>query len=142
MNYQAIRSYFETPILTAYAALTPRLPVFVDNQEYDANTGLTEFALLRISFGLTTESALTSHLDWARGSLVLEIYNAKGIGPSRGQTLITTGINALTALTDGEAVSGVRGTIGPITGPAFFALDGRPHYLTRMSTGFTARVTT
>ena len=31
MNYQGIRSKFEAPINTAYAALTPAVPVFFDN---------------------------------------------------------------------------------------------------------------
>ena len=31
MNYQGIRPEFETPIKTAYAALSPAVPVFFDN---------------------------------------------------------------------------------------------------------------
>lgn len=142
MTYQAVRAYFERPILNAYGALTPALPVYVDNQLYEDFSASTEFALLRLNFGLTSESTLLSDLDWVRGSIVFEIYNAKGIGPGRGQTLITTGISALRALNPGTAVGGVRGKVGPITGPSFFALDGQPHYLTRISTGFQARVVT
>ena len=142
MTYQAVRAFFEAPVIAAYAALTPPLPVYVDNQLYEDFSATTEFALLRLNFGLTTESTITTDLDWIRGSLVLEIYNAKGIGPGRGQTLITTGINALRALNPGTAVGGVRGKIGPITGPSFFSLDGQPHYLTRISAGFEARVVT
>ena len=31
MNYQGIRSKFETPITAAYEALAPAIPVFFDN---------------------------------------------------------------------------------------------------------------
>jgi hypothetical protein len=143
MSYQAIRARFESPLITAYAALTPAVPVYVDNQPLVDLSATTEYVLLRLSFGTTTEPTIISSLDLVRGSLVVEVYNAKGVGPGRGQTLITTAVNTLTAMnaTQGTAVNNVRGSVGNIIGPAFFALEGQPHYLTRISVAFQARYT-
>jgi hypothetical protein len=143
MTLQAIRAFFEVPLITAYAALTPPVPVYVDNQTITTTDATTEFVVLSLSFGLITEPTLSNSLDWHRASLVVECYSAKGVGPGRGQTLIQTAINTLTAMnaTQGTAINNVRGSIGPITGPAFFALDGRPHYLTRLSVPVQGRYT-
>ena len=143
MTLQAIRRFYEAPLITAYGALTPAVPVYVDNQPLPDTTSLSEYVLLRLSFGLTTEPTLAGSFDWHRGSLVVEVYSAKGVGPGRGQTLIQTAINTLTAMnaTQGTAVNSVRGSVGSIVGPSFFALEGTPHYLTRMSTAFQARYT-
>lgn len=143
MNYQAIRARFESPLIAAYGALTPAVPVYVDNQPLVDVSALTEYVLLRLSFGTTTEPTISSSLDLARGSLVVECYSAKGVGPGRGQTLITTAVNTLTALneTQGTAVNNVRGSVGAVVGPSFFALEGQPHYLTRISVPFQARYT-
>ena len=141
MTLQAARRFYEAPLIAAYGALTPAVPVFVDNQEYDSATATSEFALLRLNFGLISEPTPTANLQRYRGSLVLEVYAAKGTGPGRGQTLIQTGIDVLTALNanQGTAVNNIRGSVGAIVGPSFFALDGRPHYLTRLSVPFEAR---
>lgn len=143
MTYQAIRARFESPLITAYGALTPPVPVYVDNQPLVDLSSVTEYVLLRLSFGTTTEPTIASSFDLVRGSLVVEVYNAKGVGPGRGQTLITTAVNTLTAMnaTQGTAVNNVRGSVGNIIGPAFFALEGQPHYLTRISVSFQARYT-
>lgn len=143
MTYQAIRARFESPLITAYSALTPPVPVYVDNQPLVDLSSVTEYVLLRLSFGTTTEPTIASSFDLVRGSLVVEVYNAKGVGPGRGQTLITTAVNTLTAMnaTQGTAVNNVRGSVGNIIGPAFFALEGQPHYLTRISVSFQARYT-
>lgn len=143
MTLQAIRRFYEAPLITAYGALVPAVPVYVDNQPLPDTTSLSEYVLLRLSFGLTTEPTIAGSYDWHRGSLVIEVYSAKGVGPGRGQTLIQTAIDTLTAMnaTQGTAVNNVRGSIGSIVGPSFFALEGMPHYLTRISTAFQARYT-
>ena len=143
MTLQAIRAFFEVPLITAYAALTPPVPVYVDNQLIVDTDATSEYVLLRFSFGLITEPTLSNSLDWHRGSLVVEVYNAKGVGPGRGQTLIQTAINTLTTIntTQGTTTNNVRGATGPINGPAFFALDGAPHYLTRLSVPVQGRYT-
>lgn len=143
MNYQAIRARFEVPLIQAYESLVPRVPVYVDNQPLVDVSALTEYVLLRLSFGTTTEPTIASSYDLVRGSLVVEVYNAKGVGPGRGQTLITTAVNTLTAMNanQGTAVNNVRASVGNIIGPSFFALEGQPHYLTRVSVAFQARYT-
>jgi hypothetical protein len=143
MTLQAIRAFFEVPLITAYAALTPPVPVYVDNQTITTPDATTEYVVLSLSFGLITEPTITNSLDWHRASLVVECFSAKGVGPGRGQTLIQTAITTLAAMNaaQGTAINNVRGSIGPITGPAFFALDGRPHYLTRLSVPVQGRYT-
>lgn len=143
MNYQAIRARFESPLIAAYSALTPAVPVYVDNQPLVDLSATTEYVLLRLSFGTTTEPTITASLDLVRGSLVVECYSAKGVGPGRGQTLIATAVDTLTAMnaTQGTAVNNVRASVGNIVGPSFFALEGQPHYLTRISVAFQARYT-
>jgi hypothetical protein len=143
MTLQAIRAFFEVPLITAYAALTPPVPVYVDNQTITTPDATTEYVVLSMSFGLITEPTITNSLDWHRASLVVECFSAKGVGPGRGQTLIQTAITTLAAMNaaQGTAINNVRGSIGPITGPAFFALDGRPHYLTRLSVPVQGRYT-
>jgi hypothetical protein len=143
MTLQAIRRFYEAPLISAFGNFVPTVPVYVDNQPLPDTTALSEYVLLRLSFGLITEPTLAANFDWHRGSLVIEVYSAKGVGPGRGQALIQTAIDTLTAMnaTQGTAVNNVRGSIGPIVGPSFFALEGTPHYLTRISTAFQARYT-
>lgn len=143
MTLQAIRAFFEVPLIDAYNDLTPKVPVYVDNQRLTDTDALSEYVLLRLSFGLTTETTITDSLYWHRGSLVVECYSAKNVGPGRGQQLIQVAIDELMAMnaTQGTAVNNVRGSIGNIVGPAFFPLEGQPHHLTRISVPIQARYT-
>jgi hypothetical protein len=142
MTLQSIRAFYEAPLITAYSALTPAIPVYVDNQPVPELDALSEYVLLRLSFGRITEPTLADTAIWHRGSLVVECYNAKGVGPGRGQVLIQTAITVFNGMnaTSSTAVNGVRGSVGGIVGPSYFALDGKPHYLTRLSIPFQARV--
>lgn len=142
MTLQAIRAFYEAPLITAYGALTPSVPVYVDNQQPPEFTSLSEYVLLRLSFGRITEPTIADTAIWHRGSLVVECYNAKGVGPGRGQVLIQTAIDVFTAMNavQSSAVNGVRGSVGGIVGPSFFALDKQPHYMTRLSTAFQAQL--
>lgn len=144
MTLQSIRAFYEAPLIAAYGALTPAVPVFVDNQPLVETDALDEYVLLRINFGLISEATLSDAMYWHRGSLVIECYSAKNTGPARGQQLIQVAVNQLIAFNavQGAAVNGVRGSIGNIVGPSFFALEVQPHYLTRLSTAFQARVVT
>lgn len=142
MTLQAIRAFFEVPLIDAYNDLTPKVPVYVDNQRLTDTDALSEYVLLRLSFGLTTETTLVDSLYWHRGSLVVECYCTKNSGPGRGQQLIETAITELMAMNaaQGTAVNGVRGSVGNIVGPSFFALEGQPHFLTRLSVPIQARI--
>jgi hypothetical protein len=60
MNYQAIRAALENPLLSAFGALSPAVPVFFDNiTAVPANT-TTEYVRINITFGITNEPTLTS----------------------------------------------------------------------------------
>jgi hypothetical protein len=140
-TFQAIRAYYEVPIIAAYQALSPAIPVFVDNQEYSDCDALTEFVLLRVNFGTICQQGITQNLEYVQGNVILEVYSAKGVGPGRGQELIEVGVYTLYDIgaTTGGRVGNVKGNFGVMVGPNFTALDGRPHYLTRLSIPIQAR---
>jgi hypothetical protein len=75
MNYQGIRSKFEAPIKTAYAALSPAVPVFFDNFGDVTSDADSEFVYVNVQFGLTTEVGLTASLDNVRGILCINNRN-------------------------------------------------------------------
>ncbi len=53
MNYQSIRAQVENPLLTAFGALSPAVPIFFDNiTAVPANT-TTEYIRLNVTFGIT-----------------------------------------------------------------------------------------
>jgi hypothetical protein len=62
MNYQAIRAAIENPLLTAFGALSPAVPVYFDNIAAPPNT-TTEYVRVNVTFGLTTDPTLTSSID-------------------------------------------------------------------------------
>ena len=95
MNYQGIRAKFETPIKTAYAALSPAVPVFFDNFGDVTSDADSEFVYVNIQFGLTTERGLTSSLDNIRGIITVRTFAEKDKGPARSQTLIDTAFTSL-----------------------------------------------
>ena len=98
MNYQAIRAAIENPLLTAFSDLSPAVPVYFDNITAAPANTTTEYVRVNINFGLTTETTLTSNLDFARGSIVIRVFSEKGQGPARNQTLLSTAVTTLTSL--------------------------------------------
>jgi hypothetical protein len=129
---QSIRAYFEVPLITVYSAQAPAIPVYVDNQEYIDCDSTSEFVLLRMNFGAISQQGVMQNFEYVRGTLILEIYSAKGTGPGRGQELAELGIYTLYD-TIGHRVGDVMGNFGQIVGPTFSPLNGAPHYLTRLS---------
>jgi hypothetical protein len=132
MTLQACRKVLEDAVKAGAGAVTPAVPVYVDNQEYTDNDATKEFVLVRVHFGTTSEPTLCENIENLRGSLVVEIFTPKGKGPGRGQTIATEiakTLNKLTYRTTARARARVLG----INGPSFTALDGRPHYMTRLS---------
>jgi hypothetical protein len=132
VTLQAIRKVLEDAVKAGAGAVTPVVPVYVDNQEYTDNDATKEFVLVRVNFGTTSEPTLCDNIENLRGSLVVEIYTPKGKGPGRGQliaTEIAKKLNKLNYRTTANAKARMLG----INGPSFSALDGRPHYLTRLS---------
>jgi hypothetical protein len=143
MTFQAVRNHYEAPIRTTCAALTPAVPVFFDNQPFTEADAAKEHVLMRLSFTNTTEQVLGDTVEALQGVIVIEIYTPKGAGPGRGQRVATEIAKQLNGMNRNSfrAVNNVRGSVGPLTGPTFAALEGRPHFFTRLSCGFRATYT-
>lgn len=141
MNYQAIRAAVENPLLTAFNALTPAVPVFFDNITAAPKNSTTEYVRVNVTFGTTTEPTLTSTLDDARGAVVIRIYTEKGKGPARNQTLLTTAVDVLETLNEtAKQTSGVFFRVSQIDGPTFSTDEDSPHFMSRIETGYRATV--
>ena len=141
MTLQAIRRFFEQPVEAGLHGVDPTLKVFTDNQTYVDNDAESEFVLMRVNFGPTTEQTFCGPMERIRGSLVVEIYTPKGRGPGRAQEIaseVASALNSLPRHTDTTTPDVVSGRINEINGPTFTSLDGRPHQLTRLSCGFQA----
>ena len=139
MNYQGIRAKFETPIKTAYAALSPAVPVFFDNFGDVTSDADSEFVYVNIQFGITTQASLTGQFDQIQGIVVIRAFAEKDKGPARSQTLINTAFTSLQTINNtGQPTSGIYVRTGEITGPTFE--DDRPFFVSTIETNFQATV--
>jgi len=141
MNYQAIRAAVENPLLSAFGALVPAVPVFFDNiTAVPANT-TTEYIRVNVTFGITNEPTLTSSVDNARGAIIIRIFTEKGKGPARNQVLLNTAVNVLETINNStKGTSGVYFKVGEINGPTFSATEEAPHFVGRIDTSYVATV--
>lgn len=141
MSLQAIRWVFEKPVIDAMAALSPSVPLILDNSAIVENDALTEYAVLRIDFGKVTEDALQIPLERIRGSITFGAYTEKNKGPGRNQVVCTAALRALNYV----GVCGCRPKCGAwgrtlnMTGPNFFSLDNRPYFYGTINCGFDAQ---
>ena len=139
MNYQGVRAKFEEPIKTAYAALSPAVPVFFDNFGDVVSDADSEFVYVNIQFGITTQASLTNQFDQIQGIVTVRAFAKKDKGPARSQTLINTAFTSLQTINNtGQPTSGIYVRTGEITGPAFE--DDRPFFISRIETNFQATV--
>jgi phosphatidylethanolamine-binding protein (PEBP) family uncharacterized protein len=147
MNYQGIRAEFESDLHTAYSDLSPAVPVYFDNTFNTVSDADTEFIHVNLQFGLTTETTLTTQNDYIRGTIVVRAYTEKGKGPARNQTLISTAVTTLKALSDqAKASTGIYVRIGALNGPSFGTTTGAtesrlaltPFFVSRIDMSFTA----
>ena len=141
MNYQSIRAQVENPLLTAFGALSPAIPVYFDNITAVPPNSTTEYVRVNITFGATNDPTLTSSVDNARGSVIIKIFTKKGEGPARNQTLITTAVDVLETLND--STKGTTGTyfkVGSIEGPSFSSNENSPLFMGRIETSYVATV--
>jgi|TARA_B100000212_G_C27320809_1_gene510047 hypothetical protein len=139
MNYQGVRAKFEEPIKTAYAALSPAVPVFFDNFGDVVSDAESEFVYVNIQFGITTQASLTNQFDQIQGIVTVRAFAEKDKGPARSQTLINTAFTSLQTINNtGQPTSGIYVRTGEITGPAFE--DDRPFFISRIETNFQATV--
>ena len=143
MNYQSIRAAIENPLLTAYGALTPAVPVYFDNITAAPPNSTTEYIRINITFGLTTESTLSTNMDYVRGALIIRVFTQKGRGPARNQELINVATTVLEGLTSTlKPATGVFMRTGQINGPTFSSTEDAPHFVGRLETSFQATVLT
>jgi hypothetical protein len=141
MNYQAIRAAVENPLLAAFGALVPAVPVYFDNITAVPPNTTTEYIRVNVTFGVTNEPTLTSSVDNARGAIVIRVFSEKGRGPARNQTLVTTAVNVLETLNNStKGISGVYFKVGAIIGPTFSATEEAPHFVGRIETSYVATV--
>ena len=141
MNYQSIRAQVENPLLTAFGALSPAVPVFFDNITSAPLNSTSEYVRVNVTFGLTNEPTLTSSVDNARGAIVIRIFTEKGRGPSRNQTLITTAVDVLETLNNGtKGATGTYFKVGAIDGPSFSSDEEAPLFMSRIETSYVATV--
>ena len=141
MNYQAIRAAVENPILTAFGALVPAVPVYFDNITAVPPNTTTEYIRVNVTFGITNEPTLTSSVDNARGAIVIRIFTEKGRGPARNQTLLTTAVGVLETINNStKGTTGVYFKVGPINGPTFSSTETAPHFVGRIDTSYVATV--
>ena len=139
MNYQGIRSKFEAPIKTAYAALSPAVPVFFDNFGDVTSDADSEFVYVNIQFGITTQASLTNQFDQIQGIVTVRAFAEKDKGPARSQTLINTAFTAIETINNtGQPTSGIYVRTGEISGPTFE--DDRPFFVSTIETNFQATV--
>tara|TARA_Y100001968_G_C19307932_1_gene692576 strand:- start:27 stop:458 length:432 start_codon:yes stop_codon:yes gene_type:complete len=141
MNYQSIRAQVENPLLTAFGALSPAVPVFFDNITAAPANSTTEYVRVNVTFGLTNDPTLTSSVDNARGAIVIRVFTKKGDGPSRNQTLLTTAVDVLETLNNGtKGTTGTYFKVGAINGPSFSATETPPMFMGRIDTSYVATV--
>ena len=141
MDYQAIRAAVENPLLTAFNSLTPPVPVYFDNITAAPKNTTTEYVRVNVTFGITNEPTLTGSVDFARGAVVIRVFTEKGRGPARNQTLVNTAVTVLETLNDTTKTnSGVFFRVSEIDGPSFMSDEISPHFMSRVSTGYTATV--
>ena len=141
MNYQSIRAQVENPLLTAFGALDPAVPVFFDNITAAPANSTTEYVRVNVTFGLTNDPTLTSSVDNARGAIVIRCFSKKGEGPARNQTLITTAVNVLETLNDEtKGTTGAYLKVGSIEGPSFSSTENSPLFMGRVETSYVATV--
>lgn len=134
MTLQHIRYYYEKPVVDWCAANSVELRV--DNMLEPGGDASSEFAVIQLNFGDMTEQSLCGLKQNVRGSLVVEFFSPKGVGPARAQVVMQALMCALMELTNRPKerdANGVLGTLGPITGPLFTALDDRPYFFATMS---------
>tara|TARA_R100001082_G_C4331770_1_gene145989 strand:+ start:543 stop:974 length:432 start_codon:yes stop_codon:yes gene_type:complete len=141
MNYQKIRAAVENPLLTAFGALSPAVPVFFDNITAAPTGSTTEYVRVNITFGSTNEPTLSSSVDNAQGAIVIRIFTEKGKGPARNQTLVTSAVGVLETLNDtAKTNSGVFFRLGVIEGPTFSSNENPPLFASTINTSYFATV--
>ena len=80
MTLQNIRHYYEQPIVDWCAANGVELRA--DNMIEPNSDASGEFLVTRLNFGQFTEQTLCGAIENVQGSLVIEFFSPKGVGPA------------------------------------------------------------
>jgi len=141
MSLQNIRRYYEQPVIDY--ATDNSIEIRLDNQNVPTGDASDEFIVTRLNFGVMTEPSLCGAYENIRGSFIIEVFAPKGKGPARAQKIMEDLFCEMMKLTKRptERTFGVLGTLGPITGPIFTALDDRPYFFAAMSMPIQAEYT-
>lgn len=140
MNYQAICAAIETPLNTAFAALTPPVKIYFDNIQVVPPDPPSEYVRVNITFGITTESTLAQSMERARGAVVVRIYTRMNTGGLRARQLAAVVSNVFSALGSTKKTStGLFLRVSDVTGPTRLTSDDSPNYGVRMEASWQAR---
>ena len=138
---QKIRRAYESVIEAALEDET--IPVYTDNSYYADKKAQDEFALIRLSFGDMHELTVGGMMERVMGTLIVEIFVAKGKGPGRAQDLaeaVLIGLSRLNVILHPPGAEVVART-GPISGPRLTPLQSTPHFMARLSCSVRASYT-
>jgi hypothetical protein len=135
---QRIRRAYESVVEAALA--DEDIPVYTDNAYYADRKAQDEFALIRLSFGDMHELTVGGMMEHIMGTLIVEIFVAKGKGPGRAQDLAEDVLVGLSRLynTMRPGVE-VLARTGVISGPRLTPLQSAPHFMARLSCSISAR---
>ncbi len=141
MDYQKIRAAIEQPLLTAFNNLSPAVPVYFDNITAAPKNITTEYVRVNVTFGLSNQTTLTGTLDDAKGAVVVRVFTAKGLGPARNQTLLTTAVDVMETLNSAaKPATGTFFRLTEIDGPSFSADETSPHFVSTIQATYRATV--
>jgi hypothetical protein len=139
MDYQAICAALEVPISSAFISQAPNTQLYFDNIIAIPPDPDKEYAMINIAFGNTTESAINSLLDRARGIIVIRIYTPKDIGGLRARQLSAIAKSVLSDLgKTRKTATGIFIRTQNIMGPSFSMNNESPHFFARIEAAWHA----
>ena len=140
MSIANIRKLIETEINTAYAGMTPAVPVVYDNVQEEPPG--QEYVMLSISFPSFTEPVLCpdeSNIEYIRGTVQIACYTPRAQGMLRLESMASVGMVALNNMKAATDPDNVRLSIGSISGPDPVLAGDAPLALVNLAAPFTAK---
>ena len=126
---------------TAFAGLSPSVPVMYDNvQEEPPGGANTEYVQLIVSFPSISEPVVTkaeSGIEVIRGSVQISCYVPKGKGMKRLEEMAGTAVSTLNTLKVQDST--IRASIGEVSGPVNVIDSNNPLALVTVSAPFVAK---
>lgn len=133
MNFQSICAAIEIPIYKAFSDQSPETRLFFDNVIPVSPDPPSEYAVISISLGSTSEATLNGYIDRARGAIVMKIYTPKNEGGLRSRQLAAIARSSLSSMNSvNKADHGVTIRVHNIDGPSFSQGVQLPHFIARI----------